>query len=123
MLLGFAGSRSNIDHEPGLRPTLLIPKHQSDQSLPVLIGPPDTDFAEETHRQVISQRYFGRDLMPLWHRNGRAIRALEAAHQWAEQRRRDAEAGEGEASATEAGRFYLAWFQHGRCSLCQASLG
>ncbi|CAK9088834.1 unnamed protein product [Durusdinium trenchii] len=41
--------------------------------------------------EVISQRYFGRDLMPLWHRNGRAIRALEAAHQWAEQRRRDAE--------------------------------
>ena len=47
---------------------------------------------QTTTWQVIAQRYFGRDLQPLWRRYGRAVRALEAAEQQAESRWQQAQA-------------------------------
>jgi len=42
--------------------------------------------------QVVAQRFFGTELMPLWRRHGAAIRALEAAEEEAESRWRQAQA-------------------------------
>eukprot|EP00435_Cladocopium_sp_Y103_P017254 s3487_g4.t1 len=42
--------------------------------------------------EVVAQRFFGTELMPLWRRNGAAIRALEAAEEAAESRWQQAQA-------------------------------
>ncbi|CAL1172487.1 unnamed protein product [Cladocopium goreaui] len=42
--------------------------------------------------EVVAQRFFGTELMPLWRRHGAAIRALEAAEEEAESRWRQAQA-------------------------------
>ena len=56
-----------------------------------------------TLRQVVAQRFFGSDLMPLWRRHGAAIRALEAAEEEAESRRRQAQARPLALGATKVG--------------------
>ena len=45
-----------------------------------------------TSDQVVAQRFFGTELVPLWRRHGAAIRALEAAEEEAESRWRQAQA-------------------------------